>query len=79
MRLDMTVDSVKALLAAEFSNATIEVAGEGAKYSVTIVSDVFSGKRAVARQQMVYAVLNELIASGEIHAVTMSLKTTEEV
>ena len=78
MRLNMTVDKVKALLAAEFSNAEIDVDGEGAKYSVAIVSDVFAGKRAVARQQMVYSVLNDHIASGEIHAVTMSLKTSEE-
>lgn len=74
----MTADDVKALLSPEFANAQIEVEGEGAKFMVTIVSDAFAGKRPVPRQQMVYAVLNEQIASGEIHAVTMSLKTPEE-
>lgn len=74
----MTADDVKTLLTEAFDAATIEVIGEGAKFEVTIVSDVFSGKRAVARQQMVYAVLNDQIASGDIHAVTMNLKTTEE-
>jgi acid stress-induced BolA-like protein IbaG/YrbA len=74
----MTAEEVKTLLTQTFDAATIEVHGEGAKFEVTIVSDAFTGKRAVARQQMVYAVLNEQIATGEIHAVTMNLKTTEE-
>lgn len=74
----MTAEDVKTLLSQTFPNATIDVAGEGAKFEITIVSDEFSGKRAVPRQQMVYAVLNDQIASGDIHAVTMSLKTPDE-
>lgn len=74
----MTADSVKAQLQSVFSDATISVHGEGAKFELAIVSDVFEGKRAVARQQMVYAVLNDDIASGAIHAVTMQLKTHSE-
>ncbi len=78
LRHDMTSDDVKNLLDVAFDSATIEVTGEGANYSVKIISDVFEGKRAVARQQMVYAVLKDMIASGDIHAVTMNLKTLGE-
>lgn len=74
----MTSDDVKSLLLNAFAEANISVIGEGAKFEITIVSDVFEGKRAVPRQQMVYAALNEHIASGAIHAVTMNLKTTAE-
>jgi len=74
----MTAEDVKALLMTAFENAVIDVEGEGAKFSVAIVSDAFTGKRPVPRQQMVYAALNEHIASGAIHAVTMVLKTTSE-
>lgn len=74
----MTPDDIQALLATVFANDTIQVTGGGAKFEVTIVSDQFEGKRPVARQQMVYAVLNEHIASGEIHAVTMALSTPAE-
>lgn len=74
----MTADDVKALLVENFEKAEISVTGEGAKFEIAIVSDVFASKRPVARQQMVYAAINEHIASGVIHAVTMSLKTTEE-
>ncbi len=74
----MTADDVKALLAVAFENADITVTGESAKFEIAIIADDFAGKRPVPRQQMVYAVLNEQISSGEIHAVTMSLKTVAE-
>ena len=74
----MTADQVKALLVDTFSDSQIHVEGEGAKYMVSIISAQFEGKRAVPRQQMIYALLNEHISSGEIHAVSMDLKTPEE-
>jgi acid stress-induced BolA-like protein IbaG/YrbA len=42
------------------------------------VGDLFEGKRAVQRQQLIYAVLNESISSGAIHAVNMKLFTPQE-
>ncbi len=74
----MTADDVKALLSESFADATITVTGEGANFQISIVSDVFEGKRPVPRQQMVYSALNAHITSGEIHAITMNLKTTAE-
>lgn len=75
----MTSDEVKNLLIPAFADATIDVDGEGAKFDISIVSEIFAGKRAVPRQQMVYAVLNDQISSGDVHAVTMTLKTPDEV
>jgi acid stress-induced BolA-like protein IbaG/YrbA len=74
----MTADQVKALLEPSFSDSDIHVEGEGAKYLVSIVSSEFEGKRPVARQQMIYALINDYISSGEIHAVSMDLKTPTE-
>ena len=39
---------------------------------------IFEGKRTVQRQQVVYAALQEQIASGVIHAVNMKTFTNEE-
>ncbi|MFT4675532.1 MAG: acid stress-induced BolA-like protein IbaG/YrbA [Reinekea sp.] len=75
----MTVDDVTALLDIAFPDAQIAVEGEGAKFALSIVAEAFSGLRPVPRQQMVYAVLNEQIASGEIHAVSMKLQSPSEV
>lgn len=74
----MSADEVKALLTAAFPGATIEVDGGGAKFTVRIIDEAFSGKRPVQRQQGVYGVLNEKITSGDIHAVSMALFTPEE-
>jgi acid stress-induced BolA-like protein IbaG/YrbA len=43
-----------------------------------VVSDQFEGKRAVARQQMVYATLQDDIASGELHAISLKTFTPAE-
>ena len=42
---------------------------------ITVVSEIFEGLRPVARQQKVYAPLNEFIRSGELHAVNIIAKT----
>lgn len=55
-----------------------QVAGDGYHYQLTVVSDVFLGKSKVARQQWVYAQLNDLITSGSLHALTMKTYTKQE-
>jgi acid stress-induced BolA-like protein IbaG/YrbA len=62
-----------------FSAAThIAAQGEGSKYAITIVCDSFAGQRPVARQQAVYAVVSQYIATGEIHALTIKAYTADE-
>lgn len=75
----MTTDEIRDLLLSAFPEADeVQVQGEGAKFTVTVVSDRFEGMRPVAKQQLVYAPLNPHIATGAIHAVTMRLLTREE-
>lgn len=56
----------------------VKVDGDGYQYHLTVVSDGFLGKSKVARQQWVYAQLNELITTGRLHAITMKTWTKEE-
>jgi len=74
----MTPDQVTSLLQTSLSDCDIQVEGEGSHYNIVVVGDCFAGKRAVQRQQLVYAVLNSAIASGEMHAVNMKLFTRDE-
>lgn len=75
----MTTDEIRDLLLAAFPEADeVQVQGEGAKFTVTVVSDRFEGMRPVAKQQLIYGPLNPHIASGAIHAVTMRTFTREE-
>lgn len=69
----MDIEAIIALLKQHFPNAEIAAECEGSHLSLTIVSDVFEGLSPVKKQQLVYAVLNEKIASGEVHAVHMKL------
>jgi acid stress-induced BolA-like protein IbaG/YrbA len=62
---------VKSLLESSIPNASVEAEGEGCNFSVTVVSSAFEGLSTVKRQQLVYSHLQEAIASGAIHAVTM--------
>jgi acid stress-induced BolA-like protein IbaG/YrbA len=72
----MHPDNVKELLIARLENATeIQVQGDGHKYEVTVVSADFEGMNPVKKQQLVYGALNEEIASGAIHAVTIKTHT----
>lgn len=74
----MTPEKIQEILATGFADAEIAVTGEGNKFDLRIVDDAFEGKRLVARQQSVYALLNEFIASGEIHAVNIQALTKDE-
>lgn len=74
----MQPEEVKAVLASSFEGAEIEVEVNGSHYDILIVSEVFEGLRAVKKQQMVYAAINEHIASGDMHAVNMRLFTPSQ-
>lgn len=56
----------------------VKVEGDGYKYQLTIVTDIFLNKSKVARQQWVYAQLKDLITTGILHAISMKTWTKEE-
>lgn len=74
----MNSEDVTTLLENTLSDCQIEVDSQGSHFNVLVVGDLFEGKRAVQRQQLIYAVLNECISSGAIHAVNMKLFTPQE-
>lgn len=74
----MDRETLAGILEAEFGIDCVEVLGEGSHVHVTIVSERFTGLSRVKRQQLVYSRLAEWIASGELHAVTMTTHTPQE-
>ncbi|MCY4094848.1 MAG: BolA/IbaG family iron-sulfur metabolism protein [Gammaproteobacteria bacterium] len=46
---------------------------------IRVVASEFEGVLRVRREQRVYGCLKELLASGELHAVTIQAKTPTEV
>ena len=74
----MQANDIKALLETEIAGAEAQVSIDGSHVNIVVVSDVFEGLNAVKKQQLVYGVLSEHIASGVIHAVNMQTLTPSE-
>lgn len=78
---------IEALMQQNFQLSHMELMNESHMHSVpensethfklTIVSEDFEGKRKVARHQMIYALLNELMQEG-LHAIAIHSYTPEE-
>ncbi len=75
----MDATTIEDLLKVALPGTEVAVQGEGGKYLVSATGTIFEGLNAVKRQQTIYKILNEHIASGAIHAVTMQLKAASEV
>ena len=74
----MNLEEIRQLLESALGESQIEMQSEGNKLDLRLVSDQFIGMNRVKRQQFVYALLNDKISSGEIHAVTMKTRTVDE-
>lgn len=74
----MTPAEILQVLQAAEPDVEWHVDGDGYKYEVEAVSKVFAGLNTVKRQQFVYKILNDYIASGRIHAVTIRTYTPAE-
>lgn len=73
----MHAAEVKALIEARLADTQVVVEGEGCNFQLLLISDSLAALSAVKRQQQIYALLNEQIADGSIHAVTMKFFTRE--
>ena len=74
----MNADDIKSVLQQQLDGCDIKVDVDGSHVNIMVVGDIFEGKRSVQRQQMVYAALQEHIASGVIHAVNMKTYSKRE-
>ncbi len=74
----MDVQAIESLLQEGLPGCRLDLTVDGDKLGVKIISEEFAGLNRVKRQQTIYALLDDLIKSGEIHAVSMMTKTPEE-
>lgn len=75
----MQADEVKALIESSIPDSQADIQIDGNHVVVSVVSTAFEALNAVKRQQLVYAGLQEAIASGVIHAVHITAKTPAEI
>lgn len=75
----MDIESVKQLLMNSLEDCEVHVqSADGSHFDVLVIGDVFAGLRPVKKQQLVYAVLNEHILNGSMHAVNIKTFTPQE-
>ena len=74
MRMDYFSDQLEKGI----PGARADVTGDGSKFEAVVISDAFEGQNTIKRHKMVYAVLNEHISSGAIHALTIKAHTPDE-
>jgi acid stress-induced BolA-like protein IbaG/YrbA len=74
----METSEVKRIIEAGINGCEATVTADGTKYTAIVVSDEFEGKTLITEQKMVYALVNEHIQSGAIHALTIKAYTKAE-
>ena len=71
-------DIITKVISDEIKYDDLTVEGSEAKYEVQIVSNVFDGKSTIQRHKLIYALLDNYIKTGEIHALTIKAMTISE-
>lgn len=74
----MDPEQIKQLIEAGITESHATVTGDGGKYEATVISDAFAGLSMLKQHQLVYATVNEHIASGALHALTIKAYTPDE-
>ncbi len=73
----MEPSEIEELLVKELGLEEVHVKSEGTHYQVIAVSEQFAELSRVKQQQMIYAPLNDKIADGTIHALSIKVFTPE--
>lgn len=71
----MQADEIKAAIETAIQDSEVQVAIEGSHINLVVISPEFEGLTPVKKQQLVYASIQDAIASGVIHAVHMKTYT----
>ncbi|MEO0374584.1 MAG: BolA/IbaG family iron-sulfur metabolism protein [Cyanobacteria bacterium P01_A01_bin.17] len=74
-------DNLEAMIQAGLPGAEVhaqDLTGGGDHYQATVVSSAFAGKNLVQQHQMVYATVNQVMASEELHALALKTYTPEK-
>jgi acid stress-induced BolA-like protein IbaG/YrbA len=75
----MNPEKIQQLIQQGMPSATVEVSGGEGKYIAQVISDDFTDLPLIKRHKLVYACVNNEIASGELHALTIVAKTSAEI
>jgi len=75
---DAIARDVEARVGQAIPGCDVVAAGDAHRMDIDVVSAAFAGMTRVRKQQLVYAAIAELIATGALHAVTIRAVTPAE-
>ncbi len=75
----MTPEQIQQLIQNKMPDADVNVSGAEGKFTAQVISTEFEGEPTIKRHKRVYACVNEEIASGALHALTIVAKTPAEM
>ena len=74
----MNPDEVRKLIEAGFTDASVEVTGDGRHFDARVVSASFEGKNMLQRHRAVYAAVGEHMHNDVVHALSIKAFTPAE-
>ena len=74
----MSEQELLELIQAKFVGDSVATAGDGRHFDLRIISDQFNDLPKVKRQQMVYALVQDHIREGRLHALNIHAITPAE-
>lgn len=74
----MNSEDIVNRIQAAYPDAIVETDGADCNFSVRIVSQAFDGLNPIQRQRPVMALFSDEIASGALHALSITAKTPAE-
>jgi len=70
---------IKQLIESHINESIAFITGDdGRHFTATVISDQFTNKNRIQKQQLVYSALGTLIHDGTIHAISIKTFTPEE-
>ncbi len=73
----MKLSEIKQRIEAGIPEAEVILSGDGCNCEAVVISDSFEGQGLLAQQRAVMATVNDVIASGELHALAIKTYTRE--
>lgn len=68
-------EEISARITAQLNAQSVRVELDGNRAVIEVVSDAFADMNRVQKQQAVYACIEDYIADGRLHAVTIKAET----
>lgn len=75
----MEIEAIRRMIEDVLPDCRLAIEGEGCNFSIAVVSQSFEGLNTVQRQKLVLGALQQPLATGALHAISMKTHTPAEL